>query len=108
MLCRSSAISSTLPHTRLAGVFSLTFSAVAIQSLKNKDIGWGVMGTAQLISSAYFVKKCTCPVIWHPTFSLHITHFDLELLSILISNFTSQALTDSFKTSVQLAINKHT
>lgn len=81
MLCRSSVISSALPHPRLAGVPSLTFSAVAIQSLKDKGRVWGLMGTAQLISSAYSV---TCPAISHPTFPLHITHFHLETLSILI------------------------
>lgn len=58
MLCRSSVSSSTLPHARLAGVSSLTFSAVAVQSFKDKDRRQEVMGTDQLISYAYFVKKC--------------------------------------------------
>lgn len=57
MLCRSSVISSTLSYPHLAGVPSLTFSAVAIQSLEDKDRGWGLMGTAQLISFAYLLAK---------------------------------------------------
>lgn len=100
MLCRSSVISSTLPHPHLAGVSSLTFSAVAIQLLKDKGTEWGLIRTAQLISPAYlFDSVFPCPAISHPTFPLHITDFHLELLSSL-------ALTVSFKTCMRLTINK--
>ena len=54
MSYRLSVISSTLPRLCLAGVPSLTFSAVAIQSLSTKAEGWGLM----LTLSAYSVKKC--------------------------------------------------
>lgn len=106
MFCRSSVFSSTLRCPRLAGVPPLTFSAVAIQSFKDKARGWGLVGTAQLISSAYSVKKCI-PMSRNlaPYFLLHISHFHLQLLSILIINFTNTSPADSFKMWMLLTMN---
>lgn len=79
MLCRSSVISSTLPHPpRLAGVPSLTFSAVAIQSPKDKGRGWGVCGNSTInLLCLPFECVFPCPAISHPTFCLHITNFHI-------------------------------
>lgn len=72
-------------HLCLTGVPSLPFLAVAIQSYDDKGRGLGLVETAKLISSADSVKSVfPCPAILHPSFFLHITHLNLELLSIFI------------------------
>lgn len=74
--------------------------------LRTKPEGGGLVGTAQLISSAYSVKKCI-PTSRNlaPYFLLHISHFHLQLLSILIINSTNTSPTDSFKMWMLLTMN---